>query len=130
MNKATENAWQEISPQTNETWIPEEDKEIQGIYTGKKEKVGPNESNIYVLEVKGEKIGVWGSTLLDSRFAEIPMGNEVKIQYVGKKKSPKTGREYNDYLVMTRPRPFEKVEGSKVSDENAAAQMAAESDKE
>ena len=103
------NNWEEVNPATQDTWDFRNQPTIQGIYTGKREKVGPNDSNLYALEVKGEKIGVWGSTVLDTHFDQIPIGSEVRIEYLGKAKAEKSGREYHDFKVLKRPAPFKEV---------------------
>ena len=70
---------------------------IEGRYIGKKEKVGRNNSNVYTIETAdGKKVGVWGSTVLDSKFQNIGEGKMVAIQYVGIKKG-KTGSTYKDF---------------------------------
>lgn len=85
--------------------VPMWDKEeaITGTLVKKQENVGPNESFLYTLRTKEGNIGIWGSTVLDSKFSEIEVGYEVKIEPLGKVKSPKTGREYTDFKVMYRP---------------------------
>ena len=45
---------------------------VEGRYVAKSENVGRNKSNVYVVETEdGKKIGVWGSTVLDSKFQKI-----------------------------------------------------------
>lgn len=90
------------SGQSGDTWKPEnEGDSIIGRYIAKKENVGMNNSNIYMLKVeeKDEPTGVWGSTVLDSRFEEVKVGYDVKIEFLGHKKgnSPKP---YKDFKVM------------------------------
>lgn len=93
--------WQEAGSGDSITW--DKEKPLTGTYTAKKENVGPNESNVYQIQVKDETYSVWGSTVLDTKFAEIPVGSEVKVEALGVAKSPKTGREYNDFKVMYKP---------------------------
>lgn len=91
----------------NETWKPENEGDtIQGLYTAKKENVGINKSNIYMIEVAGdeEATSVWGSTVLDTKFQEISIGSEVKIEYLGKVKS-KAPQPYKDFKVLYKPAP-------------------------
>lgn len=72
---------------------------IEGRYIAKNENVGTNKSNVYIIEVEGgKKIGVWGSTVLDSKFQNIGVGKMVAIEYVGEKKG-KTGKTYKDFRV-------------------------------
>jgi hypothetical protein len=79
------------------------DKEgvLVGLYAGKKTNVGPNQSNLYLIEVEGEEeqIGVWGSTVLDGRFEEIPEGSLVKIECLGQETS-KRGNKFTNYKVL------------------------------
>lgn len=74
---------------------------LVGLYAGKKTNVGPNNSNLYLIEVEGEEeqIGVWGSTVLDGRFEEIPEGSLVKIECLGKETS-KRGNQFTNYKVL------------------------------
>ena len=96
----------EMSP----TWDYKNDKEIVGTYKGMEVGVGPNNSKMYSLDVKGKTIGVWGTTLLDARLKNLVVGEEVKIVYLGKAKSPKSGREYHNFEVYHRSLPMAKVE--------------------
>lgn len=96
-------------------WNPEpknsEDKSIYlgpvitGFYTGMKTKIGQNESNLYEIELTdgqmvGQTVAVWGSSLLDGKFAEIPQGCMVRISFLGnaQPKTPK-GRPYQNFKV-------------------------------
>lgn len=95
------------SEEMNDASWPEKDHElnvgdsIEGRYIGKKENVGKNKSNVYTLETEdGRKIGVWGSTVLDSKFQNIGIGKMVAIEYLGEK-TGKTGSRYKDYKVGT-----------------------------
>ena len=80
-----------------------------GTYKRHKTNVGPNESNVYEVEVteKGETqlYSIWGSTVLDTKFEQIPVGSMVKVEALGEAKSPKSGRTYNDFKVMFKPAP-------------------------
>lgn len=94
-------AWKEINPQSNRVWDPEEEKEIEGTLVGIKEAVGPNKSKIYIIDIGEEKVSIWGSTVLDNKMIEVPVGAKVKITYEGKKDSPKRkGKQYKDFTVM------------------------------
>jgi len=93
------------------TWDYTKDKTIEGVFVGKEEEVGPNASNMYTVEKKnGEKVGIWGNTILDTRFKNLTEGEEVKVVYLGKEKSEKTKREYHNFDVFHRVKPMEKVE--------------------
>lgn len=97
-------------------WVPEpknaDDKShylgpvLTGYYLEKKTKVGQNESNLYEIEVvdpashAGHRVAVWGSSLLDGKFNDIPVGCMVRISYLGnaQPKTPK-GRAYQNFKV-------------------------------
>lgn len=97
----------EAGSSTGETWKPENKGDtIQGLYTAKKENVGVNNSNIYLIHVDGqdEPTSVWGSTVLDTKFQEISIGAEVKIEFLGKVRS-KAPQPYKDFKVLYKPAP-------------------------
>lgn len=74
---------------------------VTGYYVGKKEDVGPNESQVYELKLAdGQLVSFWGSDLLDGKFAEIPQGCEVRVTFLGiaQPKTPK-GRAYRNFRV-------------------------------
>lgn len=89
----------EANAQSNETWDSTSSTPIIGKYIGMKTNVGPNQSIIYYLVNKedGEIWGVWGSAVIDSKFAEIPLNSRVRIEYLGKK--PGKRGEFKDYSV-------------------------------
>ena len=91
---------------------------IQGKYTNKQVEVGPNKSNIYTIETENGSIGVWGSTVLDTKFEQIPVGSLVKIESLGKVQG-KRGNSYNDYRVFAKTVP------QGVADTFPGAEMAA-----
>lgn len=78
---------------------------VTGIYFAKKENVGVNNSTLYTIkQANGEKIDVWGSTLLDKKMnGSIELGEEVSIEYLGQKESEKRkGAKYYDFKVIHR----------------------------
>ena len=102
------NDWEVVG--MSDMWDFKKDKEVMGIYVRLRESVGENKSNIYTLKSEEGSIGVWGSAVLDSRFDDIEIGEEVKIIYKGQGKNPKSGRTYHDFEVFRRQAPFKKVE--------------------
>ena len=119
----------EANAQSNETWDSTSSTPIIGKYIGRKDNVGPNQSSIYNLvnEEDGEIWGVWGSAVIDSKFAEIPLNSRVRIEYLGKK--PGKRGEFKDYSVKykapegatapaqaapTVPAPEQPIEGTPV----------------
>lgn len=90
----------EANSQDNAAWNPEKGDVLIGTYTSSKKDVGPNNSMMYNVtdEETGEITGVWGSTVIDNKFEEIPEGSRVRIEYLGKA-SGKSGNSYKDYSV-------------------------------
>lgn len=88
--------WIEIN-ESSDAW--DEKEAVQGIYKSSKMNVGPNKSNMYMLETTDGLKGVWGSTVLNTKFEQIPVGAEVRVEYLGKAKG-KTGTEYKNYKVQ------------------------------
>lgn len=86
--------------------------EFVGLYVGKEEHVGENDSNVYSFEIGGgEMMNVWGSTLLDIRFKNLKVGEEVKIVYLGLAPSEKRkGKSYHNFEVYHRMPEFKEVE--------------------
>ena len=103
-------AWKEIKDDIFEdTWMPKEEGDsIEGVLVEIKENVGVNKSKLYKVQTDDGLISVWGSTILDSRLEQVPVGAKIKIVYQGLGKA-KAGRnapklfkvyidtEYRDY---------------------------------
>jgi len=111
----SENDWKEVNIESGVTW--DREKPLIGLLIQKKENVGDNHSMLYVIETKDGNVSAWGSTVLDNKMSTAKVGEEVMIEYVGKVKNPKTGREYHDFKVFTREVPFTEVDGTQ-KDEN------------
>lgn len=91
--------WEKV--ETAPTWDFKEEPEFIGCFLGVETEVGPNKSNLYSFKKEdGEIMAVWGNTILDMRFKNLELGDKVKVIFKGKVKSPKTGREYNDFEVF------------------------------
>ncbi len=97
--------WREANATNDATFDPEKDKVIEGKYVSSKAGVGPNKSMIYTIDTGLVKMGVWGSTVLDSKFEEISQGSMVKIEYLGKAEG-KSGKEYKDFKVLYKEAPM------------------------
>ena len=82
---------------------------ITGIYKGKEENVGPNNSVLYTINTKDGERAVWGSTIIDSRLKNIEEGMEVRIVYKGEEQSEKTKRTYRNYEVYKREPRFDDI---------------------
>lgn len=115
----TNDGWTRVSGRSDETWDKTKDKEVSGTLIDIRENVGPNGSKIYTLQqADGKTIGVWGSAMLDGRMASIPLGNEVKIVYLGLELNPKTHRKFHNFDVMTRkPAASAEATSEEVSEE-------------
>ena len=97
----------EVGGESGEMWNRE--GTIEGTYLSKQSGVGPNESMVYNLETKDGTIGVWGSTVLDTKMENVQINSLVRIEYLGKAQA-KSGRgEYHDFKVMTKPAEFTEV---------------------
>ena len=90
--------WVEIG--AGQAWDYTTEKELTGIYVGREENVGPNNSVLYQIEKEdGEVIGVWNNTVLGDKFQNIGIGDKVKIVYLGMSES-KNGKEYHGFKVF------------------------------
>lgn len=99
------NEWKKTG-QAGETWDPLVNNVLQGIYAGRKSNVGPNGSNLYQIKVGDSVISVWGSALIDARFEEISLNEEVFIEFLGMAKNKDGTREYKNFDIQHRPAPF------------------------
>lgn len=106
--------WKEIArPGDVSTWEPDENEELEGTLTRITRNVGQNGSTIYEITLaSGELCGVWETAVLKSKLEQVPVGSEVKIIYLGKRKSKKGPGTYKDYKVMSRP--AEKTDAEKI----------------
>lgn len=103
--------WKKV--EMGDTWNPEkEGDEIVGLFVGKEENVGENNSNLYTLEASDDNrsVSVWGTTVLDVRMKNVKVGEEVKIIFKGWKDSPtRKGKQYKDFEVYHREPVFEEA---------------------
>lgn len=91
--------WEKV--EVTPTWDFKEESEFVGHFLSVEAEVGPNKSNLYSFKKEdGEVLGVWGNTILDSRFKNLELGDKIKIIYKGRETSPKTGREYHNFEVF------------------------------
>ncbi len=91
--------WTEITSTMNTTWDPEEGEEIQGQLAEIRKDVGPNHSNVYVIQTEDGEIDIWGKTVLDQELPKIPIGTDVRIKYLGDKENPSTGRTFKAFQI-------------------------------
>ena len=119
--------WREVSLENTATWDRKDP--IEGELMAVKPNTGPHESMLYMLKTKDGEVSVWGSTVLDNKLEHVPIGVRVKIEPQGLTKSPKSGREYQDFRVFFKDLPFKEVD-SDVTDEDIAKSGEAISDDE
>ena len=88
-----------------EMWDFTEKETLEGYYIDKNEDVGPNHSNVYQVETDdGQKVQFWGTTVLDSQFDSVRVGERVKVVYTGLVDSPKRkGKQYKNFEVYHDP---------------------------
>lgn len=98
--------WQEVGSDSDKMWDGE--GSVIGVLIGRNTNVGPNNSMKYNLKQEdGTVIGVWGSTVLDTKLEQVANGTEVKITFLGKRDSKGGRGQYKDFKVEMKP-----VEGS------------------
>lgn len=97
------------------TW-PEKEKplregdSIEGEYVEQLTDIGSHKSNVYVLNINGERVGVWGSTVIDARMENVQIGMIVGFEYLGMERS-KNGSEYKNFMVaVAEPDSGEQVD--------------------
>ena len=99
-----EGEWEEMTDSGEQVpvWEPKKGEVIQGILVKKRGNIGQYKSNIYIIEqLGGEKIGIWGSIIIDGHFDSLPFGTEVKIKYLGKVRGER-GNDYRNYRVWKK----------------------------
>ncbi len=83
-----DDSWKQTG--SSDTWDFEKNKELQGVFLETREGVGSNNSKMHYVRTKdGERVGFWGSTVLDGRLQEVPVGSQIMIVYKGKQESEK-----------------------------------------
>ena len=112
------------------TWDYTEQKILEGVFISREDDIGPNGSSMYYIEQKGgNKVGVWGNTVLDVRFKNLEIGEEVKIEYLGKVASDKVkGREYHNFEVFHRSMPMAKVASNDVDPDDIPDNLGEENE--
>lgn len=99
------NDWEKVGGGGNApSWKPEkEGDEVSGIFVDVKDNVGPNGSKLYTLQQPdGSFMGVWGSAVIDDRMASIPLGDEVRIVFLGKVPSKTPGRTVKQFEIYRK----------------------------
>lgn len=71
---------------------------LEGLLVNKRIGVGADNLNFYIIEQKGDKkVSVLGRKLLDDFLKEMPLGTEVRIEYLGLQEPKGAGRAYHGY---------------------------------
>jgi hypothetical protein len=95
--------WEEVKDSEDEIWRPEAiGDEISGKYIRREDDVGMYHSTKYTLETERGEVDVFGSTVLDNKFKDIPLGYEVKIVYQGEKPSNPPKKPFKLFQVFKR----------------------------
>lgn len=94
----------EVNGGTDSTW---DGKEVLiGKFLRVETEVGPNDSNMYHVQTEdGKVVGVWGSTVLDTKFGNVKAGSLIRVESLGLKENPKTKRSFKDYSLKVKPLP-------------------------
>lgn len=118
------NNWTKVGGGNGErhpNWKPEKvNDEATGVLVDVRENVGPNHSKLYTLQKEdGSFFTVWGSAGLDRNLSSVPLGNEVRIVYLGKAKNPNSGREFHNFEIYSR-KPQEGISQVENEEESVA----------
>lgn len=118
------NEWQEVSGELGQTvrWneTPKDDKQaektvyvgtvVEGIYEERKDNVGQNAATIYQIRTeKNGLLGIWDTTVLKDKMAEVPVGSEVRIECLGEQESKSGGKSYVGFRVQYRQAPMKEA---------------------
>lgn len=83
---------------------------IQGVYDKRTDNVGVNNASIYGIKTAEHgDLGVWDTTVLKAKMAQIEVGVEVVIECLGEVDAKKGGKSYIDFKVMSRKAPMSEV---------------------
>jgi hypothetical protein len=95
--------WEEVKDPEDSVWRPEAiGDEISGIYLRREDDVGMYHATKYTLETDDGEMDVFGSTVLDNKFKDVPIGYEVKIVYQGEKPSKPPKKPFKLFQVFKR----------------------------
>ncbi len=82
--------YKEVGVELPEIWTPDKEGDfIVGVYKQKKENIGKNKSDLYILDQGKELIAVWGSTVLNDRMNSANIGDKIRITFEGEDKEKK-----------------------------------------
>ncbi len=98
MKGSGEQEWDRMWPEKDHPL--KEGDSVQGIFKGVVPNYGSNNSNVWLLDVGNEIVGVWGSTVIDEHMKDIAVDSEVGIEFAGMVDSAKRpGKQYKKFLV-------------------------------
>ena len=91
--------WEKVTAgEQADAWEFKTDKNISGRYVEKRTGLGQKNSTMYILEKEdGVLAGVWETATLKSKFDNVRVGDEVKIEYTGLVKAQKGGNDYHGF---------------------------------
>ena len=105
--KTVPEGFEEVGPCWDDMYLFKDTGDIfQGTFIQTVPDVGPNKSNVHVFQREDERIGIWGSILLDNRIAVISPDTLIHVVYNGDEVSDKSGREYKSYSVYRKKGPL------------------------
>lgn len=82
-----------------EIWSPEEGEKIIGTLKERRVGAGKFESTLYIIQKNdGTLVGVWGSTVIDSKLKDLQEGTKLGIKYLGISKGERG--QYKNYKVV------------------------------
>lgn len=92
-------AFKKFQADRNEVHDWEREKVLEGVYLSKRKIQTINgDSWLYTVEKKGGvKADVWGKSMLNNFFQNIPIGSLIRVTHKGKMKSAKGGRTYHAF---------------------------------
>ena len=84
-------------------WDEGDNKVLEGVFVQLKSRVGMNKSDVYVIRTADGKLkNVWETAVLRTAFTDIPVGSEVRIEFMGLKQSSSQIDEKTNELAMYR----------------------------
>ncbi len=116
-------AYEEVNPGLPDVWTHDKEGDfIEGIYLKMKDNVGKNKANMYVLDVDGKKMSVWGTTVLDNKMEDVSIGSKIKITFEGKDQD----KEYKNYKVEEDKMAEQETVEPKTSEEETSEESSEE----
>lgn len=83
---------------------------IEGTLIDRQEDVGEYGSTLYTVKNLDGDSGVWANSVLDDKLRKVPLGAEVRIEFLGLMKNASGSREYKNYKVLYKEAPMQEAE--------------------